>query len=258
MNLFSKIYDGPIKGRDIIIIHGLFGMSDNWSSLGKRFSNKISVHLIDLRNHGRSPHSDLFNYDVMSTDLLNYINQNNIIQPIIIGHSLGGKVAMNFAFNYPEKVQKLIVADIAPKIYSVDFHRNILQHLLDLNLSDFNRREEIDRALSINISDISIRLFLMKNIYRDESKNFKWRFNIQVLFDKLENISSADFLKGTCDIPTCFLRGGNSNYITEEDIINLSKNFSDFNVVTIDNAGHWLHAEYPDKFYNEVINFSDL
>ena len=194
----------------------------------------------------------------MSTDLLNYINQNNIIQPIIIGHSLGGKVAMNFAFNYPEKVQELIVADIAPKIYSVDFHRNILQHLLDLNLNNFNRREEIDRALSINISDISIRLFLMKNIYRDESKNFKWRFNIQVLFDQLENISSADFLKGTCDIPTCFLRGGKSNYITEEDIINFSKNFSDFNVVTIDNAGHWLHAEYPDKFYNEVINFSDL
>ena len=165
---------------------------------------------------------------------------------------------MNFAFNYPEKVQELIVADIAPKIYSVDFHRNILQHLLDLNLNNFNRREEIDRALSINISDISIRLFLMKNIYRDESKNFKWRFNIQVLFDQLENISSADFLKGTCAIPTCFLRGGNSNYITEDDIINFSKNFSDFNVVTINNAGHWLHAEYPDKFYNEVINFCNL
>lgn len=258
MKLFSKIYDGPTKGRDLIIIHGLFGMSDNWNSLAKRFSKKISTHIIDLRNHGKSPHSDLFNYDVMSEDLLNYINLNNIIQPIIIGHSLGGKVAMNFAFDYPVKVKKLIIADIAPKKYSVDFHRNILQKLLDLNLSNFNRREEIDRALAINISDISTRLFLMKNIYRDESKNFKWRFNIQVLFDQLENISAADFLKGKCDIPTCFLRGGNSNYINEQDIISFGNNFSDFKVVTIDNAGHWLHAEYPDEFFREVINFCNL
>ena len=142
MNLFSKIYDGPIKGRDIIIIHGLFGMSDNWSSLGKRFSKKISVHLIDLRNHGRSPHSDLFNYDVMSTDLLNYINQKNIIQPIIIGHSLGALIAINYAQQYTKNCIGIIALNC---IYqrSDEALKKVKLRLRELKSENMNKEIEL-------------------------------------------------------------------------------------------------------------------
>ena len=162
MKLYSKIYGD--KGHDLIIIHGLFGMSDNWNALGKKFAKYCKVHLIDLRNHGRSPHSTEFNYDVMSEDVLEYMEDNNIVDPIILGHSLGGKVAMKFAFTYPDKIEKLIVVDIAPRQYNTDFHKNLLATLYKLPLVDFDKREEIDKLLSDTFEDKGMRLFLLKNL----------------------------------------------------------------------------------------------
>ena len=253
MKLYSKKYGD--KGQDLIVIHGLFGMSDNWNTLGKQFSKYCKVHLVDLRNHGRSPHSDEFSYDVMCEDVLEYIIDNNIINPIILGHSLGGKVAMNFAFNHPDKIKKLIVADISPRRYNTDFVQNLLTTLYKLPLENFAKREEIDNLLSGTYEDKGMRLFLLKNLYRKENKEFAWRFNIDVLLEKVSNIQEADFVTGVCKIPTHFIRGGNSNYITSEDELTINKHFSDFSIATIDGAGHWLHAEHPEKFYNEVMGF---
>jgi pimeloyl-ACP methyl ester carboxylesterase len=253
MKLYSKKYGN--KGHDLIVIHGLFGMSDNWNSLGKKFSKYCKVHLIDLRNHGKSPHSTDFSYEVMCEDVLEYMQDNAIVNPIILGHSLGGKVAMKFAFTYPDKLEKLIVADIAPRKYNTDFHKNVLSILYKLPLENFNKREDIDSVLSGTFENKGIRLFLMKNLYRNEDKEFAWRFNIETLFDKIENIQEADFIAGNCAVPTHFLKGGNSDYINSADELIINRHFSDFSIATIKNSGHWLHAENPECFYNEVMGF---
>ena len=253
MKLHSKIYGD--KGQDLIVIHGLFGMSDNWNTLGKKFAKYCKVHLIDLRNHGRSPHSTDFNYDVMCDDIFEYMHDNEIVTPIILGHSLGGKVAMKFAFTYPDKIEKLIVADIAPRQYKSDFYKNLLGVLHTLTLEDFNKREEIDSVLSDIFEDEGMRLFLLKNLYRNENKEFAWRFNIEVLLEKVNNIQEADFIKGICKIPTHFIRGGNSDYINSADELLIITHFTDFSICTISGAGHWLHAEKPERFYDEVMGF---
>lgn len=253
MKLYSKIYGN--KGQDLIIIHGLFGMGDNWKSLGKQFAKYYKVHLIDLRNHGKSPHSDDFNYDVMCEDVLEYMEDHNIQKPILLGHSIGGKVAMKLAFIHSEKIEKLIVVDISPRRYNTDFVQNLLQNLYKLPLEDFEKRKEIDSILSSTYKDKGMRLFLLKNLYRKENKEFAWRFNIEVLLEKVSNIQEADFIRGVCAIPTHFIRGGNSNYITTEDELIINKYFSDFSIATIEGARHWLHAENPEKFYTEVMGF---
>ena len=163
MKLFFKKYGNA--GSDLIIIHGLFGMSDNWNTLGRKFSKHFKVHLIDLRNHGRSPHSTEFNYDVMCEDLIEYIEDYNIKKPIVIGHSLGGKVAMKLAFTHTELLEKLLVADISPRRYNTDFHENLLKILYRLPLEDFSRREDIEEILAETFENRGMRLFLMKNLY---------------------------------------------------------------------------------------------
>lgn len=253
MKLHSKIYGD--KGQDLIVIHGLFGMSDNWNTLGKKFSKYCKVYLIDLRNHGRSPHSTDFNYDVMCDDVLEYMKDNAIVSPIILGHSLGGKVAMKFAFTYPEEIDKLIVADIAPREYNSDFYKNLLATLYKLPLEDFDKREDIDKLLSDAFEDKGMRLFLLKNLYRNEKKEFAWRFNIDVLLEKVQNIQDASFVSGKLNIPTHFIRGGNSDYINSADELLIKKHFNDLSICTIDGAGHWLHAEKPERFYDEVMGF---
>ena len=253
MKLFSKIHGD--KGQDLIVIHGLFGMSDNWNSLGKQFSKYCKVHLIDLRNHGRSPHSTDFNYKVMCEDVLEYTDDHKIQKPILLGHSLGGKVAMKFAFTYPEKIEKLIVADISPREYNSDFYKNLLAALYKLPLEDFDKREEIDSVLSSTYEDKGMRLFLLKNLYRNENKEFAWRFNINALLEKVQNIQDASFVSGKLNVLTHFIRGGNSDYINSADELLIKKHFTDFSICTIDGAGHWLHAQKPERFYDEVMGF---
>lgn len=250
--MFSRIYG---NGQPLIIIHGLFGMSDNWNSLGKIFSKNYNVHLVDLRNHGRSFHDEVFTYEAMSKDLKSYITHHNIENPIILGHSLGGKVAMHFCFENKSLVSKLIVVDIAPKSYSIDFHRNILNTLVDFHLNNFKSRNEIDLALSYSIKDSAIRLFLMKNIYRNDSGLFAWRFNIKVLLNKIENIKDANFLTSTINTPTLFIKGSKSDYITKEDELLIQDHFDNVIIKEIQNSGHWVHAEQTNLFNKEVLNF---
>ena len=250
--IFSRVYG---KGAPLVIIHGLFGMSDNWNTLGKRFAEKFNVHIVDLRNHGRSFHSNDFSYNFMAEDIEKYIHSLNLDSPIIIGHSLGGKVGMNLALRSNIKFRKLIVVDIAPKKYSVDFHKNILEFLSSISIKEFSSRVQIDELLSSEIKDFSVRQFLMKNLYRDTKKEFNWRFNIMVLKEKLENISGVDFLDKKINIPTLFLSGERSNYINEDDKQLISNYFDNYQIYTIANSGHWIHAEQPELFYNSVISF---
>jgi len=250
VKLFSKIHgDGQ---EDLIIIHGLFGMCDNWNTLGKRFSKYYTVHLVDLRNHGRSPHSDEFNYDVMSSDIMQYITDKNIKDPRILGHSLGGKVAMKVAIDNPNLISKLIVADISPKKYNTSFHEDLLLKISKINLNLYSKRNDVEKALLSSISDFNIRSFILKNLYRNEFKNFSWRFNVKSLLHKLHNIQEDSFVKGKCHVPTTFIRGGNSDYITKEDEVKIHKHFINCSILTIKNAGHWLHAEQPKDFFDMV------
>ena len=250
--IFSRVYG---KGAPLVIIHGLFGMSDNWNTLGKRFAEKFNVHIVDLRNHGRSFHSNDFSYDLMAEDIEKYIYSLNLDNPIIIGHSFGGKVGMNLAFRNNIKFRKLIVIDIAPKKYSVDFHKNILEFLSSISIKEFSSRVQIGELLSSEIKDFSVRQFLMKNLYRDTKKEFNWRFNILVLKEKLDNISGVDFLDKKINIPTLFLSGERSNYINEDDKQLISNYFDNYQIYTIENSGHWIHAEQPELFYNSVMSF---
>ena len=250
--IFSRVYG---KGAPLVIIHGLFGMSDNWNTLGKRFAEKFNVHIVDLRNHGRSFHSNDFSYNFMAEDIEKYIHSLNLDNPIIIGHSLGGKVGMNLALRSNIKFRKLIVVDIAPKKYSVDFYKNILEFLSSISIKEFSSRVQIDKLLSSEIKDFSVRQFLMKNLYRDTNKQFNWRFNIMVLKEKLYNISGVDFLDKKINIPTLFLSGARSNYINEDDKQLISNYFVNYQIYTIANSGHWIHAEQPELFYNSVISF---
>ena len=250
--IFSRTYG---EGIPLIIIHGLFGMSDNWNTLGKKFAENFNVHIVDLRNHGRSFHSDDISYDLMAEDIEKYIEYFGLNKPILLGHSLGGKVAMNLCFRNSSKYSKLVVADIAPRVYSIDYHKNILQILSSISLKEFSSRSQIDLALSSEIKEFSVRQFLMKNLYRDQNKEFSWRFNIKTLNEKISNISGAEFMQQNIEIPALFLKGELSNYINQEDELLISKYFVNSKIKSILNSGHWVHAEQPGQFYKSVFEF---
>ena len=163
---------------------------------------------------------------------------------------------MKFAFTYPERIKKIIVADIAPKEYDTSFHKNLLSALIKLDLKNFKSRNDVDKELEVYIKNTSVRLFLLKNLYRNDKKEFAWKFNIIVLLDKLKNIEDASFVSGVCKVPSLFIRGGDSDYLNDNDATLLKKHFSDFSIKTIERAGHWLHAEQPQVFYNEVMRFN--
>jgi pimeloyl-ACP methyl ester carboxylesterase len=250
--LHSKI-EG--SGKPLLILHGFLGMSDNWKTLGTQYATEgFQVHMLDLRNHGRSFHSDEFNYQVMSADVLNYCIENNLENLSIIGHSMGGKVAMLFATTYPEKVEKLIIADIGPKYYS-PHHQDILAGLNAVNFSTKPDRTQVDEVLKMHISDFGTRQFLMKSLYWKEPGQLAFRFNLEVFNKKIEEIgvelpSNALFQK-----PTLFIRGGNSNYIKDEDFQGIKNHFPQAQIETIPNVGHWLHAENPKEFYEKTSAF---
>ena len=250
--LHSKI-EG--EGKPFIILHGYLGMSDNWKTLGTQFAAEgFQVHMLDLRNHGKSFHSEEFTYEAMVQDVLEYCNQNSLEKIDILGHSMGGKVAMLFATTYPEKVEKLIVADIGPKYYA-PHHQDIMAALNAVDFSQKPSRNEVDEILQQYIPDFGTRQFLLKSLYWVEPGQLGFRFNLDVFNTKIENIGNALPENAIFEKPTLFLRGGNSNYIKDEDMVLVKKHFPLAEMKTIPNAGHWLHAENPKDFYAETITF---
>ncbi|RZK10067.1 MAG: alpha/beta fold hydrolase [Flavobacterium sp.] len=250
--LYSKI-EG--EGKPFIIMHGFLGMSDNWKTLGTQFASEgYQVHMLDLRNHGRSFHSDDFNYKAMVQDVYEYCTENKLETVDMLGHSMGGKVAMFFAMQYPEKVNKLIIADIGPKYYR-PHHQDILAGLNAVDFSQKPERSEVEEILKGYVDDFGTRQFLMKSLYWKEPGQLAFRFNLEVFNKEIENIGEALNEEAVFDKPTLFIKGGSSNYIKEDDYDSIKRQFPEAQIEIIENAGHWLHAENPKEFYQKTINF---
>ena len=242
------------EGQPIVILHGLFGSSDNWQTLGKKFAENFEVYLVDQRNHGHSPKSNEFNYQLLSDDLHKLITDLELENIILIGHSMGGKTVMTFTQQHPEFIEKLIVVDIGPKAYPMH-HDIILEGLNSLDLSSIKSRGQADKQLSQYIEDVGVKQFLLKNLYWVEKGQLGWRINIPVLEEKMPDIIAA-IPNEIVDTPTLFIRGEKSNYIVEDDFQNIYDQFTNSEIETIYDAGHWVHAENPFSFYNIVMDFS--
>ena len=249
--LHSKILG---EGKPLIILHGLFGMLDNWQALAKEFACFFETHIIDLRNHGRSFHANQHNYELMSEDLLSYLNAYNLDEVYLIGHSMGGKVVMTFACMYPQSVEKLVVVDIAPKYYP-PHHQKIFSGLNAVEQAKIKSRKDADQILSQYFSESAMRQFLLKNLYWRSSTELTFKFNLEVLSDQIENIGQALHTDALFDGPTLFIAGQSSNYIKETDVELIESHFPDFEIVEIPESGHWVHAENPDQFFDKVIRF---
>ena len=242
------------EGKPLLILHGYFGMSDNWKTLGNQFSEEYQVHLIDQRNHGRSFHEDEFNYEVLVEDLYAYIQHYQLEKVHIIGHSMGGKTAMLFAVTYPDLVDKLIIVDISPRMYQ-PHHNAILAGLNSIDFSVQNTRTLVDKKLAELIPEFGVRQFLLKNVYWVEKGQLGYRFNLESLTDNNPAIGEALPSFTVFENKTLFLKGEKSNYITIEEEPIIEAHFPNSKIVEIKNAGHWLHAENPKLFYAEVSNF---
>lgn len=250
--LHSKILG---EGKPFIILHGFLGMSDNWKTLGTQYSeNGFQVHLVDQRNHGKSFHSEEFNYELLSEDVINYMNHHNIDSAFVLGHSMGGKTAMQLATSHPDRVNKLIVADIAPKFYP-PHHQFIVNALAKLDFDQISSRGEADDELSKHIREKGIRQFLLKNLYWVEKAKLGFRFNFEVLKDRMDEIGENIVPNAVYQGPTLFVRGDRSEYIQPNDFEEIKRHFPKAEIETIDMAGHWLHAENPKQFFEKTFNF---
>lgn len=240
------------EGEPLIIMHGVFGMGDNWQSLGRKWAQDFEVHLLDMRNHGKSPHAEEFSYELMSEDLLEYMDDRQMDKAFIIGHSMGGKTAMLFSVLNPDRVSKLIIADIAPKPYK-PHHQEILEALNSLKLDEIKSRTEAEDQFSNKIQDLGTRQFLLKSLYWKEKGLLEWRFNLKVIEREIMKVGDGLVANAIFNGPCLFLRGGNSWYIKDEDEDQILEHFPQASLETIEGAGHWLHAEKPIEFF-EIAN----
>ena len=252
MQLHSNIIG---QGKPFVILHGFLGMGDNWKTLARQFAESdYEIHLVDQRNHGRSPHSDHFNYDVLAEDLKMYCDEHNLEDIILLGHSMGGKTAMLFSTLYPELVSKLIIADISPRFYPIH-HDAILEGLGKLNFSTLKTRGEADDALSHYVTEKGTRMFLLKNLYWVEKGQLGLRINLEVLGNQVSEVGEALPMHNQFNNDTLFLRGDKSEYIATTDEKLIKIHFPKATIKTVENAGHWLHAENPKQFYEFVMDF---
>jgi pimeloyl-ACP methyl ester carboxylesterase len=243
------------EGQPILILHGVFGSSDNWFSMSKMIAEKgYAVYALDARNHGQSPRSEDFSYELMADDLNEFIDDNQLEKPIIIGHSMGGKTVMHFAMKYPDKYSKLIIVDIAPKFYP-SHHGHIIQGLTSIDLSSLKNRNEADIQLSKYVTNAGEKQFLLKNLYRTEDGKFDWRINLPVLSKEIYQIGGDFTNTKEVSALTLFLRGSESGYIYDEDIPVIRNFFPNAIIQTIKGAGHWVQAEKPEEFLEAILDF---
>ncbi len=242
-------------GKPFVIMHGFLGMSDNWKTLSGEYAEKgYEVHAVDMRNHGRSFHSEEFDYDAMKRDIYEYCEGHNLDKIDLMGHSMGGKVAMFFAMAYPEKLNKLIIADIGTKYYR-PHHQDILAGLSAVDFSQKPSRSDVEEVLKGYVPDFGTRQFLMKSLYWKTPGQLAFRFNLDVFTKNPDTIGEAVPENAVYNGDTLFLRGENSSYIRDKDIDGIKKHFPKAEIVTIKNAGHWLHAENAKDFFAETLAF---
>jgi len=238
------------QGQPLVLLHGLFGSADNWGSVAKHFAQDCEVISVDLRNHGRSPHSDSQTYAEMADDLLQLCDMLGLPQIHLLGHSLGGKVAMQFATQYPKKVSKLIVVDMAMRAYR-DRYTQLMDHMLAVNLSQMASRNDVDRALADTIPNVRVRQFLLTNLINNKGQ-LQWRINLPALKANYATLIAA--VNVHFDQPSLFIRGERSDYVNDRDITELQQHFSQAQVVTLP-TDHWVHAEQPQLFIQTVEEY---
>lgn len=252
MILHSQIFG---EGSPLVILHGFLGMGDNWKTLGNRFAaDGHQVHLVDQRNHGRSFHDPEFNYQVMAADLKAYLDYHQLDTVVLLGHSMGGKTAMEFAVTWPNRVQKLVVADIAPKQYPAH-HQDILKALASLDFDQITSRSQADATLAQYLPEVGVRQFLLKNLYWVEKGRLGLRINLPVLTQNASQVGDNLQADSRYMGPTLFIKGGRSSYILDSDEMGIRHHFPEYEIITLKNTGHWLHAENPDEFYRIVTKF---
>ncbi len=246
------------QGKPILIIHGLLGMSDNWIMPAKEIAKSYQVILPDLRNHGNSPHSDEFSLQLMADDIVELIASLRLDSVMILGHSLGGRIAMSVALQHPQLVSKLVVVDIAPRRYSGN--KSIAALLQVMNRVDFSKQKtlaDIEEFLSRYLTDTKVRNQAMKNLKRNEDMAFEWKSNLPVITREVEVFMLPVHEETPYTGPTLFIKGGLSDFIQKEDIKLIFQHFPNARIHTIATSDHWVHVEEPQLFLDEVISFLD-
>ena len=242
------------EGEPLIIMHGVFGSSDNWQTLGKVFAEKFKVYLIDLRNHGNSPHSDEFDYTLMVSDVIELMEDEGLSKAHILGHSMGGKVAMHLATQHAEKVDKLVVVDIAPKYYP-PHHQQIFDGFHSVDLDNLENRKDADDQMAKVISNMGVRQFILKNLDRKKDGSFDWKLNVDAIEKSIEKVGEGIEGDVSFNGTSLFVAGGKSDYITDADHDLIREHFPKAIVATVKDAGHWVHAEKPKELGEMVMEF---
>ena len=256
MNIALNYKEYGTGEQHLIVLHGFLGSLDNWHTLATEWGNQgLHVFVVDQRNHGRSPHTSSHSIPLMVNDVKDFMEQQGIAQTSLLGHSMGGKVAMQFALTYPELTRKLIVADMAPKPYRNGAHDDVFKAINNVDLSQAQTRKEVETAMAQYLGDFGTRQFVMKGLDRVDDAHYKWKFNIDVLKRDYVNILIEINANHPFTGEVLFIRGGQSLYIQEKDFALMQKLFPHHILVTVDGAGHWLHADKPKVVIDEVLKF---
>ncbi len=252
MNLNYKSFG---EGPPVIILHGLFGMLDNWQSFGKKLASHFQVFLVDQRDHGKSPHTESFSYFELAEDLKCFLVLMSLTNVKLIGHSMGGKTIIEFASRYPNLIDKMLVVDMGIKAYNGG-HETLIEALLSLPLTEIQTRKEADDFLSQKITSLPVRQFLMKNLSRTPEGRYRWKMNLELLHREYSSLMSHSLVNhDPIFTDTLFVRGGSSDYIIDEDLEDIRAVFPRSEVKTIQNVGHWIHAEDPESLIKIVGAF---
>lgn len=234
------------QGTPVVVLHGLFGSSDNWGSIAKTLAADHDVVLVDQRDHGRSPHTDHVDYPAMAEDVHALVERLGLRDIVLVGHSMGGKTAMYFAHRWPELVKQLVSVDMGPREYPLSNQAPIIEALLTSDVAHKSARKEVEEHLARFVPEPGIQQFLLKSLYWETPERLAWRFNVPVLAHDIHNILAAA-PPDTIRVPTLFIRGGQSNYITREDMPAIKEQFPNSHIATVEYAGHWVHAQAPEE-----------
>ena len=254
MELFYREYG---TGKPLIILHGLLGISDNWVAFARRLSEKgFRIMIPDQRNHGQSPHHPVLNYYALTDDLSEFIETHHLEKPVILGHSMGGKVAMRYTLEHPASVDRLIVVDTSLRTYyRFNYHLKLIDAMLSVDFSVSKTRSDVEDRLREKIQDERLIFFLLKNLFWKEKGKLGWRPNLQAISYHVDSMYDGVFYSTRFNRPALFIRGGQSDYILDEDIPGILQNFPQAEIITIEQGTHWVHADEPEAFYNLVNNF---
>ena len=254
MKLFHKLYPSEKESSEyLFILHGLFGMLDNWHNMARKLSESFNVVTVDQRNHGKSPHAEEMSFELMANDLATLMDDLGVSSAHVLGHSMGGKTVMKFADLHPNKLKQLIVVDIAPKKYKPG-HLKYFNAFKTIDFSAFETRKEADSALATIEENIGVRQFLLKNLEKSE-QGYQLKFNLAAIERFYPSMIDAMTFQWVINVDTLFIYGEKSKYIIEEDMLTISETFTQADFIGIPNAGHWVHAEQPNLFYEAVSGF---